>query len=168
MLLALAALCTVVFEIRDSLAFPLMLSVVPVSILWIVVLPRMSRNGLERHVRTLYREGSNWGIIGGHEMELTDTHLIERNSCGESRRLLGTIEKVVCAEGYTFVYLNAVTAHIVPGDAVEEGHYQAFIAALEKQMAKAWTEAGTPKRVEHITSASHIRRSPAGGVAEKE
>jgi hypothetical protein len=130
-------------------------------VLWIVLAPGMLRKGMERNVRRLYGEGANLGTLGPHELEVTDTHLIERNPYGESHRVFQALEKVAFADGYAFIYVSAVSAHIVPGDAIEEGHFQAFLEMLERGIEKAWDSAGTPQRAESILSLPRMKR-PSG------
>jgi hypothetical protein len=166
-LLLLVAMITVfpiapATQFGDELAVALSVSAGIFSLLWILLIPGHMRRNVDRNVRRLYGEGANRGLIGPHELELTDTRLIERNPYGDSSRVLQAIEKVAFADGYAFIYVNAVSAHIVPGDAIEEGHFQAFLEALEEGIEKAWTSAGAPKRAESVFVNSQIKYKQPG------
>jgi len=91
-------------------------------------------------VRRLYAGGTNRGLAGPHDLELIGDELIERDPLGESRVKLQLIERVVTDKGYTFIYLSAVSAYIIPHAAVMEGDLAAFLKALKDQLPLGETQ----------------------------
>jgi hypothetical protein len=91
---------------------------------------------LARNARKLLGEGKNKGLIGPRELELTDTGLMSRNDIGMSFVVFAAIEKIGVDSKHLFIYINALTAHVVPADAVTEGDYQQFMEALEKRLTQ--------------------------------
>jgi hypothetical protein len=89
---------------------------------------------VDRQARKLYAEGANKATVGPHELELVAGELIERTPLGESRVRLEVIERVVSENEYTFVYVGALQAAVIPHGAVSEGDLNSFIAALKGQM----------------------------------
>jgi hypothetical protein len=73
-------------------------------------------------------------VLGPHELELVGQELVERTPISESRTRLQAFERVVTEGGYTFVYLSAVTAHVIPHAAVRDGDPEAFVHALTQRM----------------------------------
>jgi hypothetical protein len=106
-----------------------------IAALWVLIIPRVIRRSLAGNVRRVYEEGRNKSAIGPHELELAEDGLIERTPYGESIAWWHGIEKVVSEDDYTFIYLTAVSGHVVPRDAVSEGNYEAFVDAVEEQVA---------------------------------
>jgi hypothetical protein len=62
--------------------------------------------------------------------------LIERTRYSENRTALEAIEEVVSNGDYTFIYIGAVSAHVIPHDTVSEGNLDAFVEALKKRMSQ--------------------------------
>jgi hypothetical protein len=113
---------------------------------------------LDRYVRRLYAEGRNQTTLGRHELELTAETLVERTSCTEAAMRLEAIERVVTDEGYTFIYVSAMAAHVVPQHAVLEGDYEAFVAALRERLV---TLSGTRfQRKQTATGLIEVERQP--------
>src|SRR4051794_2871709 len=101
------------------------------AILWALLTPAVFRWSIDRSARRLYGEGSNKGMVGPHELELTADSLEESTPYGQQRAALKSIERVASSDKYSFIYLNAVMAHVVPHDAVQEGDAKAFIDAVK-------------------------------------
>jgi hypothetical protein len=94
-------------------------------VLWARHIRRRIGTSIDRCARRMYREGANKGMLTTHELELTPTSLIERTEFGE------TTTKLVAVVGdYTFIYLTALTAHVIPRQAVSVGDYETFVAAI--------------------------------------
>jgi hypothetical protein len=101
--------------------------------LYALIAPEFFRRSIDRQARKLYSEGVNKSTLGEHELELTEGDLIERTLYGEQRTRLQAIERVVTDNGYSFVYLSAVMAHVIPHDAVLEGDYEVFIERIKQK-----------------------------------
>lgn len=101
---------------------------------WVLVAPYVYHAKVARTVRAAMSEATNNGTIGPHELELTDGGLVHRNSYVESRVNYSILEPVV-TDGYTFIYMNALAAHLIPHAAVTEGDAEAFVTALRQKIA---------------------------------
>jgi hypothetical protein len=101
--------------------------------IYVLVYPRLMLWSHGRAVRRIYMEGKNRGVVGWHELELTDLTLIERCEVGESTIRIDGIERIVSDGDYTFVFVSAVSAHIIPRASITEGDYDLFVSALQNK-----------------------------------
>jgi hypothetical protein len=108
-----------------------------VAVVWVLAVPPYLRWATVRQARKMYAEGANKGTLGPHELELTDTRLIERTPVNEYSVTLESIERVARSDTHPFVYLSAVLAHVIPRAALGERDYEEFVQALEARVAKA-------------------------------
>jgi hypothetical protein len=108
---------------------------------WVLVAPYVYHARVARTVRSALSESTNNGTIGPHELELTGGGLVHRNSYVESRVNYSTLEPVV-TDGYTFIYMNALAAHVIPHAAVTESDPDEFVAALRQKIAGTPSDAG--------------------------
>jgi hypothetical protein len=83
-----------------------------------------------------YAEGWNKTILCEHQLEVTDDGLIERNLFSESKIRWEAIERVERTETHSFVYVSAVSAHIIPHERILEGDCEAFVAQLQKRIGQ--------------------------------
>jgi YcxB-like protein len=113
------------------------LLVLSVSTVWVLTMPTYLRRAATRSVLRLYGEGRNKGLFGPRELELTDAKLIARTPVSESATLLESIERVARTDRYTFVYLSALSAHVIPRAALGDHDYEQFTSALTERVAKA-------------------------------
>lgn len=111
----------------------------------LLIKPILTTRYQDAQIRRFYQEGSNSGVVGFHELELTENNLVERNDVGGQITALTAIDKIVSTEHHTLIYVSAVGAHIVPRESVVEGDYTEFIEALRMAHAKV---GGTLKRTE--------------------
>jgi hypothetical protein len=119
----------------------LILALGPVgAVVGVLLFPGAFRRHQDRQARKLYGEGANKGMLGPHELELSGGDLIERTPFGESRALLEVVERVTSDRGYTFIYVSAVMAHVIPHDAVIEGDPEAFVEAVRRLVAQRQAE----------------------------
>src|SRR6266702_4023269 len=95
-----------------------------------VLAPRILTMLVARQVRKMLREGMNKNLLCMHELELTHDMLLEKTPFRESATALESIERVVTTDRYTFIYLSAMAALIIPRTSVAEGDYDAFVDAL--------------------------------------
>lgn len=115
-----------------------------IAALYALVMPGVFRRSVDWQTRKLYSEGANKGVLGEHELELTGDDLIERTPYGEQRMQLQAIERVATAGGYTFIYLSAIMAFVVPQDAVLDGDYEAFVERIKQRTAARYAEPDAP------------------------
>jgi hypothetical protein len=94
---------------------------------------RLAR-AVDRSVRRQYRGGANKTMLGTHELELTATHLIERTACNENIMKLEAVEGVVGTGDFAIIYTSSVAGHFIPRDAVIDGDYEKFVAAVARRV----------------------------------
>lgn len=87
----------------------------------------------------MYAEGLNRGLLGTHELELTEDGIIERSEVGEHKTTWQGIERIISTTEHTFVYVSALMAQVIPRNAVTEGDYDAFVDALRMQYGRHGT-----------------------------
>jgi hypothetical protein len=88
-------------------------------------------------VRKLFREGANKSLIGPHELELLGGELISRSPFSESKMRLEAVERIAFDGRYTYIYVGALTAHVIPQDSVWDGDLEAFSEALQRELPVA-------------------------------
>lgn len=99
-----------------------------------ILMARSFWQTLERNVRKMYGEGSNKGLLGPHELELSGDRLIHRSPFVETKYRFEMVERVASTTDHTFVYVSAVNAHIIPHHAVSDGDYEAIIEAIRRRL----------------------------------
>jgi len=90
----------------------------------------------ENGLRRSFSQGPLQGLAGRHELELTETELIDRTSAGSQSIVLKTLERVAEDATHYFIYVNSVSAHVVPKSGVE-GDLPGFIAAVKSAVGGA-------------------------------
>jgi len=118
------------------------------SIIWVVVLRWYMNWTLGRNTRKFLAEGSNRVMFGWREMELVDNRLVLKTELVHSSLDLRAIEKIVGNEQYTYVYIAAAQAYMIPMDLYPEDEYRQFVAELRE----AWENRAAPRPVEEPDS----------------
>lgn len=85
---------------------------------------------MKHQVRNFYSEGKNRGVIGEHELEISADGIIERTLYNETKSAWGAVEKIESNPEYTFIYMNSVTAHVIPTRRIIEGDLSEFLTTL--------------------------------------
>jgi YcxB-like protein len=88
-----------------------------------------------RYIARAYSEGRNRALFGRHELQFSEDGVSERTEVGELNLRWSAIERIQCTDDYTFIYVSAVSALVLPRARVTEGDYGGFIADLERR----WT-----------------------------
>lgn len=88
---------------------------------------------IREHATAMVTEGDNIGIMGRHEMTLTEEGLEETTEVGSQNNLWGSIDRIVTHDDTTYIYVGSLLAHILPKNAVREGNYNLFITELKKR-----------------------------------
>ena len=120
------------------------------SIGWVFFIRRHLNGSLERNTRKYLSEGSNDSILGWREMELVNNRLIVNLKLIDSSYDLRAIERIVGDDQYTFVYIGAVQAFIIPMQLYPEDEYRQFVAEL----SEAWENREAPRPTEEAEPAS--------------
>jgi hypothetical protein len=134
MMVAFAVLTFVTANADRAVVFLLFMLVF--CVVWILAIPPFLRWSVKRNTAKLYGDLQSKEIFSPQELELTDTKLIKRTAVNESAVLLEWILQVARTDDHTFVFLNAVSAHIIPRASVDERDYADFVAALEQRVAR--------------------------------
>lgn len=82
---------------------------------------------LARTANRLISEGSTQGIVGPHELEITNSDLIERTEVNESKHSWKGLHRIVDTSDYLFIYVTALMAHVVPKQSVTAGDVDDFL-----------------------------------------
>ena len=98
--------------------------------IYILILPVLVRRSIKRQSRRMYSEGSNKGMLGEHELEITEDGIIERSPYNETRTAWGAVERIESTPDHTFIYAGSMMAHVIPHSRINEGDYKAFLAQL--------------------------------------
>lgn len=83
-------------------------------------------------VRRLLTEGKNSSVLCEHELEVMPDGLVEISPVSELRSKWESVERIESTSDYTFVYIQATAAHVIPRRAVAEGDYETFAVALRE------------------------------------
>lgn len=93
--------------------------------------------GRKKRIRRLYAEGKNKGLIGPHELEITEQDLVERTQVGERHTQWSAIDGVSTTPGHTFIFLSALEAHVIPRTTILDGNYEDFVNEVKKRTTVA-------------------------------
>jgi hypothetical protein len=144
----------------DGLPFLLItgIPVLVVSLLWAFGIRWWLHWSLGRNTRKFWAEGSNRALTGWREMELADGRLIIKTELLYASLDLRAIEKIVNTDNYTYVYIGATNAYMIPMNLYPEDEYREFVGEL----IDAWDQREAPRPVDEP------RRSEADvGIQER-
>lgn len=96
---------------------------------------------MDRQVRRLYKEGTNKGTLGQHELEIDDSGLVERTEVNETRHAWQGVERIVETDTHALIYISSMMAHVIPKRSVTVGDADAFIACAKQLWSAANPEA---------------------------
>jgi hypothetical protein len=132
-----------------------------VSILWAIYVRWFLNWSLGRNTRKFLAEGSNRVMFGWREMELVNGRLILNTELIQSSLDLRASEKIVSHGEYTYVYIAAASAYIIPMSLYPEEEYREFVAELRE----AWDNRASPLPMddEDVTP----RRQPDERIVER-
>jgi hypothetical protein len=98
--------------------------------LWLL---RGQKRRLEKAVRKTLSSGSNKVSFGEHELEMTETGLIERSQYEDDRFTWDVIERIGFTPDYTFIFTGAARGISIAKSSVLEGDYEEFGEELRRQ-----------------------------------
>ena len=91
---------------------------------------------IARGARRLYQDGKNKGTLGWHRLLVSNEGLREENEVGASDVRFDGVENVSETESYVYIYVSAVSAHIVPRKGITKGDLSVFLTELNKHVAE--------------------------------
>jgi hypothetical protein len=102
-----------------------------ISIPWVIFMYWYFPWAIIRNTRKLLGEGSNRVMLGWRELELVGDKLVLHSELIDTRLDLRAIQKIVSTDRYTFVYLGATSAYIIPMNLYPEDEYRQFVDKLQ-------------------------------------
>ncbi len=84
----------------------------------------------KKHIKTLYENGNYRGILGIHEMTITDDYLAEKTKDNDNKIQWNAINRIATIPDYTFVFTDDITAYIIPHKKITGGNTAQFISEL--------------------------------------
>jgi hypothetical protein len=105
-------------------------AVAAVIMLWLLV---GQKRRLEKAVRKTLSGSSNKVSFGEHELEMTETGLIERREYEDGRFTWDVIERIGFTPDYTFIFAGAARGISIAKSSVLEGDYEEFGRELRQR-----------------------------------
>ncbi len=91
----------------------------------------------KKQIKQLYENGSYKGVIGTHEMAISNDYLNEKTEDNDSKVPWDSINRVETVSDYTFVFTDEVTAYIIPHQKIVGDNGSQFISKLNDTFQKA-------------------------------
>ncbi len=85
------------------------------SIVWIVLFPKIVEQSMKKRILKMVEEGKRNYLFGRHELRITQDGI--HGKTGVSETTWHRIERAVETEKHVLVYLNSITAFVVPKSA---------------------------------------------------
>lgn len=118
------------FILIEVTTIPLIFWLIPfivIYILWIALYPRYFKGYIKRNIEKMLDEGDNKSIFGPVSLSLEESGIIETTKAGESKANWSSIERIEENKDYIFIYINSVSASIIPvrafGDIEEKNEF---------------------------------------------
>lgn len=103
----------------------------------LVLVPDLQRRSMRTQLAKLYREGSNKGVLGWHELQIKEDGILERSEFGEQKTVWQGVERVASTDKHTFIYVGSLMAHVIPHERVAEGNCRAFVQKVgQRRLSK--------------------------------
>ena len=90
----------------------------------------------KKQIKQLYENGSYKGIIGTHEMVISNDYLTETTEDSENKVPWNAINRVETTADHTFVFTDEVTAYIIPHQKIVGANGSQFIDKLKDTFEK--------------------------------
>lgn len=85
-----------------------------------------------KHAKSLCEGNSSQGVLGLHEIEITNECLIEKTQDSENKIQWKSLSRIESTSDYTFAYIGENTAHIIPKGNIVDGDYTQFVSKLNE------------------------------------
>jgi hypothetical protein len=116
------------------------------ALVWIFLQPYEARWQIVRAARRFCKNNKK-KLDGPHEMELLDHEFMKRDSISEFRTRLTQIDHVVIDGDRAFIYLDAMSAHVIPRR-LADGDFGLFLETLERRRAELHDHDSLARRVD--------------------
>jgi hypothetical protein len=87
------------------------------------------------NTRRLYREASGKGDFGRHRLTLGDAGILAENDLGRAELRYEALQRVVETPTHVFIFVGALSAHIVPRTRIVAGDLNAFLSDLRARVS---------------------------------
>ena len=105
-----------------------------VSVLWVVLYPKIFKKRISRVVTKRVKEDKNENVFSPATVTIDDEAITKESDSLSSRALWTTIQKVAVTEKHLFVFVNFANAFIIPLEAFSsEVEKEAFIQFVYKK-----------------------------------
>ena len=140
----LLIIVTLLLAVTDDLAIGNFAIAVAGCTAWTIFYRPLALWILYRKARALYAPGKNKCLLGRHSLDVADDALHETSEGGTDEVQFAAIERVAEDSTHVFIYLSAMTAHIVPKSKVTGGDLAGFLAELRSRIAAAVQQGVAP------------------------
>ncbi|RPJ09812.1 MAG: YcxB family protein [Spirochaetaceae bacterium] len=116
-------------------SFSLAAVIIPavVSLAWVLLYPTIFKKSIATSVVNLYSEGKNHEVLTAHTLSLENGKLVEETGNSRNEQAIATIENIIETPEYVFIYLSAMTAHIIPRKEIADSKLlDEFVKALKE------------------------------------
>lgn len=95
-----------------------------ISIVWLLLYPKIFEKRVLTTIKKILEEGDNSSILGVHNLVFNEDSLIVNEPNSEQIIKWSAIKRVEETEDYIFVYLNSISACIIPKFKIEDNKNQ--------------------------------------------
>ncbi len=111
----------------------LLLPIALMAVMWIAFYPRYEHARVRKVVKMMIREGMNKTILTKHRITLSAQGIECVTEFESTTTRWGAVERIATAEGHGFIYLSAISAHIIPKHAFSnEESFERFIETARR------------------------------------
>lgn len=90
-----------------------------------------------KSIKKLHDNGSYKGVLGVHEMTISDGHLAEKTEDNDLKIPWSSIKRIETIAEHTFVFTDDISAYIIPHKKITDGNAMQFIDKLNAVFNKA-------------------------------
>ncbi len=87
---------------------------------------------IRKLARKLYSEDKNPGMVGEHTLEVDEQGFVERTAFRETRFSWGALTRIENTPGYTYLFVGAASAFIIPHKSIIEGDFPALLKQIQQ------------------------------------
>lgn len=84
----------------------------------------------KKQIKALYEKGNYKGVLGAHEMAISNHHLTEKSADNENKVQWDSIKKIETVSDHTFIFTDDISAYIIPHKKIIAGNISQFIDRL--------------------------------------
>ncbi|MDA3903578.1 MAG: YcxB family protein [Desulfuromusa sp.] len=90
----------------------------------------------QKQIKTLYKNDSYKGVVGTHEMTISDESLTDKTEHSDSQIQWNLINKIATTADHTFIFTDDVTAYIIPHKKIKGSKVPQFLTKLDDVFKK--------------------------------